>query len=89
MKELTAIHFLSAERVADLVNDLTAAEKASKTTIIGCWCADRGFAVTVEVVGGKPLYWRVEGPMTKELAKIWLHAMTTPASDLVDSRVLN
>lgn len=91
MNELGASHFLGPAKVAELAADLRDVAACVKTTILGYWCAERCFAMTVEVVEGVPTYWRVEGPMTKELARIWLNAMTTPASELETSnrRVLN
>ena len=48
-------------------------EKA--THAVGCWCAETGFALLVEIFEGTPVHWHCTGPCNVDQAKRWFKGM--------------
>ena len=68
---------LGLQKQREVAEALNKAAEAKASRAIGCWCAETGFGLLVEVFDGVPVFWHCTGPMTIDQAKTWLAGMAT------------
>lgn len=66
---------LGARKQAEIAAALNKAHTEKATHVVGCWCAETGFALLVEIGEGNPIHWHCTGPVTKEQARTWFAGM--------------
>ena len=65
------------QKQCEIAEAMRLAHEQQATHVVGCWCAQTGFALLVEIVDGKPFYWHCTGPINVHQAERWLKGMET------------
>ena len=55
----------------EIAEAMKLAHEQQATHIVGCWCAETGFALMVEIFDGRPMLWHCTGPINSHQAKRW------------------
>ena len=66
---------LGWQKQAEIGAALQKAAETNASTVVGCWCAETGFALLVEIFEGKPIHWHCTGPCNVDQARRWFKGM--------------